>query len=214
MATHGLHRKVQEQFTGSADEFCINPLAIFICNLYSRHVEKHLKKLEFVSKSTQQSFHGTNNARPPPRHRIGASCLSTRTQGHTRALYTSMVFVVLLSSLDLEMIWKNNTFSPLNSYYLGLLRRSLACRDLVSQSYQGNRYIQLFITSSSSYLTTVMGVGALTLMKDYRKMKTPGSWIWQFQSSINLFHKGHCGFVTAALYYKILLIDRTVRALF
>ena len=99
--------------------------------------------LELVSAATQLSF------------LFGLVFCQSRTQGHRLTIYLCSicayisvqylciylfnVFAVLHSSLDPldpEMIWKNNTLSFLNSWL----------------SYQGNRYIQLFITSASSYI--------------------------------------------------------------
>ena len=45
VTTHGLHWNAQEQFTRRTDKFCINPLAIFIGDLYSRHAGQFQKAL-------------------------------------------------------------------------------------------------------------------------------------------------------------------------
>ena len=63
MTTHGLHWKVQEQFTESANEFLIDPLAIFMGNLDSRHVQQFqrtvflLKKINYFYYARNCHFH-------------------------------------------------------------------------------------------------------------------------------------------------------------
>mgnify|MGYP002803887703 CR=1 FL=1 len=56
VTTHGLHWNVQEQFTGSANEFCINPLAIFTCNLYSRHARQVQRALFLLKKFKKSNY--------------------------------------------------------------------------------------------------------------------------------------------------------------